>query len=251
MEKTGITHARGYILPAEWDRDLLKVSGDELYHLSRVLRVRRGDRIEIFNGRGGEGTAEVVALDQREARLQPLTRGHKPPPRPAVTLIQAVIREAHMDWVFQKAVELGASIIAPVWTTRGVVRAAPSENRKRRWEAVVLNAARQSRAAWLPSVEDPCELGDFLARRPRYDRFLVAALDPEAVPLRRALSAGGPLPETVAVLVGPEGDFTADELRAAREAGAVPVTLGERTLRSETAAIYLLSAIQLQFGVPN
>ncbi|MBU1908967.1 MAG: 16S rRNA (uracil(1498)-N(3))-methyltransferase, partial [Verrucomicrobia bacterium] len=192
----------------------------------------------------GAGTAEVLDLDKHRAQLRPLIREQKPPPRPAVTLVQAVIREAHMDWVVQKAVELGASVIAPVWTTRGVVRAAASDNRKRRWEAIVLNAARQSRAVWLPVVEDPVPLPDFLARRPRYDLFLVAALDQATVPLRHALAVVEGAPESVAALVGPEGDFTADELCAAREAGALAVSLGARTLRAETAALYLLSVIR-------
>lgn len=246
MSEPGKTHARAYIPGAAWESGEADVSGDEGHHLARVLRVHAGDRVEIFNGRGGEGAAEVLDVQKDQVRLRVLARGQKPAPRPEVTLAQAVIRETPMDWIVQKAVELGASALAPVWTARGVVRPSGKENRRRRWEAIVLNAARQCRAAWLPAVEAPVELPVFLAR-PRGGLFLVAALEPDAVPLRRALDVE-PAPDRVTVLVGPEGDFTADELRAAREAGAVPVTLGERTLRAETAALCLLSAIHYRFG---
>lgn len=242
------THVRCYVPPETWTAEPLEISGEEWHHLVRVLRVRCGDVVEIFNGRGGIGTAKVELVEHRLVRLRPLTHAQQPPPRPAVTLIQAILRETPMDWVLQKAVELGVSILAPVWTARGVVRPAPSENRKRRWEAIVLNAVRQSRTAWWPVVETPRALTDFLARVPRPDLFLVAALDPDAIPLRVALEVGGRTPESVAVLVGPEGDFTPEELRAAKEAGAVAVSLGERTLRAETAALYLLSVIQYQYG---
>ncbi|HOW97983.1 MAG TPA: 16S rRNA (uracil(1498)-N(3))-methyltransferase [Kiritimatiellia bacterium] len=246
MSEPGKTHARAFLPGAAWERGETELPADEGHHLARVLRVRAGDRVEIFNGRGGEGAAEVLEVVKDRVRLRVLSRAQKPEPRPAVTLALAVLRETPMNWAVQKAVELGAAAIAPVWTARGVVRPSGKENRCRRWEAIVLNAARQCRAAWLPSVEAPVELPAFLAR-PREGLFIVAALEPGAVPLCRALAAA-PAPERVTALVGPEGDFTPDELREARAAGAVAVTLGARTLRAETAALYLLSALQHQWG---
>ncbi|MBP7830968.1 MAG: 16S rRNA (uracil(1498)-N(3))-methyltransferase [Kiritimatiellae bacterium] len=246
MSEPGKTHARAYIPGAAWESGEVDVSGDEGHHLARVLRVHAGARVEMFNGRGGEGLAEVLEVRKDQVRLRVLSRVQKPEPRPAVTLALAVLREGPMDWIMQKAVELGASTIAPVWTERGVVRPSGKENRCRRWEAIVLNAARQCRAAWLPAVEAPVGLPAFLAR-PREGLFLVGALEPGAVPLRRTLAAE-PSPERVTVLVGPEGDFTPGELAAARRAGAVPVTLGERTLRAETAALFMLSALCCRWG---
>lgn len=249
MSEPGQTHARAFIPGAAWESGDVEASGDEGHHLARVLRVRVGDRVEIFNGRGGEGAAEVVNVAKDQVRLRVLSRAQRPASRPAVTLVQPVLREAQMDWVMQKAVELGASTVVPVWTARGVVRPSGSANRRRRWEAILLNAARQCRTAWLPAIEEAAELNDWLARRPP-GLLLLAALTADAVSLKQALAAG-PAPDRVAVLVGPEGDFTSGELRAAREAGAVAVTLGERTLRAETAALYLLSVLQHEWGGPG
>ncbi|MFH0953407.1 MAG: RsmE family RNA methyltransferase [Verrucomicrobiota bacterium] len=226
------------------------LKSDESHHLLNVLRVRVGQEIEVFNGEGGEGLAEVAGAGKGSIALRMLERTLCERPRVAVTLVQAVTREQKMDLVVQKAVELGALSIVPVLTEHGVVRLKPGDESSKktgRWSQIALHAAKQCGAAWLTRISPVQRLADYLAARPAYDLFLVCALTDDARPLRDVLAGARDRKlGTIGVLVGPEGDFSADELRAIRAAGALPVSLGGTTLRSETAAVYALSVLRYE-----
>jgi 16S rRNA (uracil1498-N3)-methyltransferase len=243
---------RCYVPPSDWSNELITLSHDEAHHAAHVLRAKVGQPVRVFDGRGREGVTEVKELKRNKLTLKMLQQSTKPRPRVSLTLIQALTREQKLDFILQKATELGASTIVPVITEHAIARIRPGEEEARlaRWRKIVLNAAKQCGAVWLPEVLAPVKMQTFLEVSPRYDLFLVASLAIDARPLRDVIVASRDRERsTIAFLIGPEGDLTVREDSAARNAGAIPVSLGDLTLRAETAAIYALGVLKYEFGV--
>lgn len=238
---------RCYIHPDDWLKSEIDLPAEEAHHVAQVLRAKPGDSVDVFNGCGGFGTAVVETAGKRGTTLTLGDRRQAPPPPVSVTLVQGLPREQKMDLIIQKAVELGVSAIVPVLTEHAVVRldGERSAGRKARWDRIALGAAKQSGNPWLPRIDAPIALADFLASRPAYDLFLLGALAGQPRPIRDVLR--GATPRTAAAAIGPEGDFSPAELQALLHAGAVPVTFGPIVLRAETAAIYVLTCLQYEY----
>jgi len=221
------------------------LTGSAARHLTRVLRLRPGQALTLFNGGGGEYAATIeaahgekvaVAVGEAQAieRESPL----------ALTLAQGVSRGERMDLVVQKATELGASRIVPLLTERSVVRlSAPQAARKlEHWRAIAIAACEQSGRNRLPKVLSPVPLAEFLRQGASGSRLLLS-------PTGSTRIQDVPTPvSSVTVLIGPEGGLTDAEQQAAVEAGFIPVRLGPRVLRTETAAITALALVQREFG---
>jgi 16S rRNA (uracil1498-N3)-methyltransferase len=173
-----------------------------------------------------------------------------PASSPAITLFQCVAKGARMEWLVEKAVELGAAAIVPVLSRHAVVKLPPGA-RVERWDRIADSALEQSNGVWRTRVEPVQDWKAALALVRTLQPTFVAALTPSARLLREVLA---PLtaqpPAAVAWFVGPEGDFAADELSSLLAAGAIPVSLGPRILRTETAALYGLCALSCAFGAP-
>ena len=199
-----------------------------------VLRLRTGEPVVVFDGSGGEWTAELrVSGRTATARLLE-ERFPAREPEVHVTLAQAVLKADRFEWVLQKGTELGVGAFHPLLTRRTVAGGA---GRLDRWRRIVIEAAEQCGRCRVPDVSPPRALGDVLARpgpavllwEGERRRPFAAAL---AAALALAPAGGG-----VRLLVGPEGGFEPDEVRAALAAGAIPASLGPRILRAETAAL--------------
>jgi 16S rRNA (uracil1498-N3)-methyltransferase len=214
-----------------------EIAGDDHHYLFRVRRLAAGDRLILFDGDGVEAEAEVVGAGPRTGTLavRPPRRGDAPTAR--LTVLLSIIKGERMDWCVAKLVELGVGRIVPVAAERSVVKLEPdrAERRADRYRAQVRAAAQQSRCALLPQVDPICRLDAALERVAAADLKLLLWEDPRAIPLRSAVPERAP--EALAVLVGPEGGFTSDELKQAQAAGFVAVGLGRRILRAETAAV--------------
>ncbi|GAB4357727.1 MAG: 16S rRNA (uracil(1498)-N(3))-methyltransferase [Immundisolibacter sp.] len=214
-------------------------------HAVKVLRLRAGDRLCLFNGRGGEFAA---TLEPGPGRTLQALVGEFTPDRTEsplrVRLLQGISRGERMDYALQKAVELGVGEIVPLVTERTVSRL-DGERQARRlahWRGVVLAACQQSGRTRLPPVAEPRALATQLAQ-PLDGAGLL--LDPRAA---RALLQTGPYQGTVNVLIGPEGGLSETEQAAARAAGYVGVRIGPRVLRTETAAVVALALLQALGG---
>jgi len=221
------------------------LQGSAAGHLTRVLRLRVGEALTVFNGAGGEYAASIehahagrvaVAVGELRAieRESPLT----------LTLAQGVSRGERMDLVVQKATELGASGLAPVLAERSVVRltAQQAERRLNHWRAIAIAACEQSGRNRLPAIASPVALKDFLRTSDGSMRLLLSpAATATLADLPRLVSA-------VTVLIGPEGGLAEAEQEAAVAAGFKPMRLGPRVLRTETAAIAALTLLQREFG---
>ncbi|HEX9626984.1 MAG TPA: 16S rRNA (uracil(1498)-N(3))-methyltransferase [Acidiferrobacterales bacterium] len=216
------------------------------HHAARVLRLRVGETVTLFNGAGGEYAAVIDAIDRERVRVT--VERHMPLERESplkVTLIQGVSARERMDIAIQKAVELGVERIAPVMTERSIVRLSGerADNRVRHWQQVVIAACEQCGRNRVPAVDALLPFVTWL------DKTAAAGarwmLHPDAEhPLRELREPVGP----IELLVGPEGGLTAAEIAAAIDAGFTPVRLGPRILRTETAAPALLAAAQALWG---
>ena len=228
------------------------LSKEAANHL-RVLRPKEGEEIELFDGRGkwrrfyvksdGRGFAFAAAAPVESAPHPPWT----------LTLFACVTKGSRWDWTIEKATELGATRIVPVVSARTIVRISADEReaKRERWTRIAEDAARQSDAKWLPDV---CEPVDFAASLPLVREtvcFAGALTTPPPPPIATALS--GRLPPSspqLSLYVGPEGDFTPEELAALLEV-ATPVSFGSTILRAETAAIYGLSVLKAALDVQS
>ena len=214
-----------------------------------MLRVRDGETVELFDGHGQTASARVAVPGRHELRLELLAPPtHHAPHACQLVLFACVSKGKRMDWTIEKGVELGVSRIVPVISTHTVVRLdeEDAEGRTGRWMRVAIEAARQSGAVWLPSIDTPVPLTAIGPLVRACAPVLVAALVPAAQPVPLVLAdirTRGAPPATAGWFVGPEGDFTADELEFLTGHGAIPVSLGHQVLRAETAAIWGLCVL--------
>ena len=225
----------------------LRLDADKAHYLGRVLRLRVGDRILIFDGDGNEFLTTIDDLGKNGATLR-VDEKTKPATETKlrVHLVQGMSRGERMDFVVQKATELGVKRITPVLTEHGVVKLDQERAAKRRdhWQKVASSACEQSGRARLPLIDAPQRLTTWLENRPpKVDVQLI--LQPgAATPL-----AGTAPPDTkVCVLIGPEGGFSESEVATATRAGFRAVGLGPRVLRTETCAVAALALMQGLWG---
>lgn len=222
---------------------------DESHHLIRVNRARVGDPVVVFNGQGAEWTCECAEADRRAARLIVKSTRRIPTPAATVTLAQALPKGKTFDQIIRKATELRVSRIVPLVSERTEVRLddARADSKHGKWEATAIEAAKQSGNAHLPEILPIQALDSFLKTADSFDLKLVASLHPGAGSLRPVLQNQAETPQNAVWLIGPEGDFTPDEIAAATTAGFVPITFGPLVLRCDTAAIHALSLLQYEW----
>jgi 16S rRNA (uracil1498-N3)-methyltransferase len=215
-------------------------------HLLRVLRLGLGDAVTLFNGDGYDYRAHISAIGKRSAEAEVLERVDVARESPLqVTLAQALARGEKMDLVLQKATELGVQRVAPVITERTEVRldAERADRRLQHWRGVVASACEQCGRARLPEVIEPQALHAFLAAE-QASGALILALDPEG----ELSLASLPDFESLVLVIGPEGGLSPRDLDQLRAAGAKGLRLGPRILRTETAGLAALSALQALHG---
>lgn len=244
-----------FYLPPDRCRELtLQLSGREAHHALHVLRLKRGEAVTVLDGAGHEFLCHVET-GSRVALALRVTRKDSIAPLPfQMTLFQSLPKGKIIETIIQKAVELGAGRIVPLLTDRVVAHMGTggAEAKRDKWQQVAIEAAKQSGAAWLPKIEAPTALREILARSEPFDLSLLGSLQPGSRHPREFFkefqARKGHPPRSVAIWIGPEGDFTLDELKAIQAGGALPVTLGPLTLRVETAAIYCLSVLNYELS---
>jgi 16S rRNA (uracil1498-N3)-methyltransferase len=225
----------------------LLVEGDRARYLGRVLRLRVGDEITVFNGEGPEWAATIGGMTRNTATLnvgESYEVGTESPLR--IHLVQGISRGERMDFVVQKATELGVTRITPVLTEYGVVKLDQARAGKRRdhWTSVAASACEQSGRTRLPLIDAPMTLKDWFGSKP-------AEADAELVLMPGAaasLAAIDTPTNRICLLIGPEGGLSEIEYEDAAISGFSAVSLGPRVLRTETAAVAALSVLQSRWG---
>jgi 16S rRNA (uracil1498-N3)-methyltransferase len=244
---------RFFVSPENWDSGSFRLSGPEAHHARDVLRMRAGEKLVLFNGRGHEITAEIIDFGDNEIGLRKLHEAETPPLQSRIVLGQAIPKGKNMDLIVQKAVEIGAAEIAPIVSDRTIVQMDEQAvaQKQSKWRQIAVEAAKQSGQNWLPHVHAPRKLSEFFATAEKsFDLQLIGSLQPGARHLKKVLadysSEHQHAPRSVLMLVGPEGDFTPAEIALAGSHGCQPITLGPIILRVETAAIYCLSILSYE-----
>jgi|ERR1017187_540921 16S rRNA (uracil1498-N3)-methyltransferase len=217
------------------------LSPEETHHALHVLRLKVGDTLNVFDGRGHEAQCSIAEITKDSVRLTILQHSSTPSLPCRITLAQAIPKKS-MDLIVQKTTELGVASIVPLVSERSVVKLDEDSKRIDRWREIALEACKQCGNNWLPEIHPPRKTREFLNSPGSFDLKLIASLQPDSKLLKPILGDAA-TPKSVLILVGPEGDFTPAELGLAKSAGCLPLSLGPLVLRAETAAIYTLSIL--------
>lgn len=216
------------------------------HHALRVLRLKVGESLILFDGRGGEWRAQIVGVGGTvRVVLEEFSERECESPL-AITLVQALPSSDKMDWVVEKSVELGVTAIHPVAAKRSVVKL-PAERMARRvthWNQIARAACEQCGRNRVPEVASVLDLPQYLAEAKRQNALCLQLAPEDGIALRDLQRPAGP----VIVMVGPEGGWDAGEMQMARTAGFQPLRIGPRVLRTETAGAAVLAAMQAVWG---
>ncbi|XP_044980209.1 ribosomal RNA small subunit methyltransferase E [Hordeum vulgare subsp. vulgare] len=223
--------------------EVVRIQGDEFWHMTRVLRLGINDRVELFDGAGGLVEGSIQKVDKNGSDVELLENARLIAPQGIQWHVFAAfgtLKGGRADWLIEKCTELGASSVTPLLTERCHTIA---ENRVDRLQRLVLAAVKQCQRVHDMSLKPPIQIHDLpLAVSQSKLAFLASA---EAPPVLSVLPKCGSEEESGLLIIGPEGDFTEEEVKVLKAAGAVPVGLGPCRLRVETATISLLSALML------
>jgi 16S rRNA (uracil1498-N3)-methyltransferase len=217
---------------------------EQLHHLKDVLRLKVNDGVSIFDGEGNDYAGVITGIDKRqvEIKVKQVRSANKTSVK--LTVACAIPKGSRMDEVIDYLTQLGVERIIPMRTERTVVKldSAKTEARLKRWQKIAQSAAQQSQRSRIPVIESVARFEDVILNSQDYDLKLIPNLSGERKPIREVVAETRP--KDVLVLVGPEGDFTAEEVGLALSQGFIAVSLGDTVLRVATAAIAVASYIK-------
>ncbi|MYN09002.1 16S rRNA (uracil(1498)-N(3))-methyltransferase [Pseudoduganella aquatica] len=216
-------------------------------HHVHVVRLAPGEAVTLFNGDGGEYTAVLQTVEKRRASAEIKAHTAREAELPyAVTVAQALPEASKMDWIIEKAVELGAAAFQPLAARRCVVRLSGDRAEKKlaHWQGVIISACEQSGRNRVPQLAPVDEFKDWIAQQDLHRRVI---LTPRATQSLADWARHQP-PQALTIMVGPEGGFSDDEENLAVAQGALPLSMGPRILRTETAALAALAALNASWG---
>jgi len=237
-----------FYVPKECVRGgLIHISGRETHHITDVMRLKALDKVVTFDGTGREYVGFIKEIKNKSVIIEIIeTKSAIGKESSKITLIQAIPKKDKMDYIVEKSTELGISSIIPVVTGRTI----PDWDQTKklaivdRWSKIAREASKQCGRSDIPDIAQIKSFSDIAADAAGYDLALIAALDDKAVKLKDTLKSftGG----KVAIAIGPEGDFTPDEINSARTNGFKLVNLGSRVLKSDTAGLFVLAILNYE-----
>ena len=248
---------RFYLPPEQCNAATLFLGGREAHHAQHVLRLRNGDDVIVLDGAGTELRCRVEKSDRDKVQLEVTTRNQTPPHLCQITLLQSVPKGKMIESIIQKATELGVARVVPILSERVALQIespAAARRKQDKWQQVAVEAIKQCGSTWLPRVDAPISPSQFLAKGETFDLPLVASLQSGSRHAREYFRTfreeRKSAPRSVCIWIGPEGDFTPEEVGSFLSAGCRPITLGPLVLRCETAATYCLSIINYELQSP-
>lgn len=248
---------RFYLPPEKCGGPELTLDGSEAHHAAKVLRLAAGDPATVLDGVGHEFSCTVVSVAKNAVVLAVREKKFVSPNPWRISLAQAIPKGKLFDSIVQKAAELGTFAVIPLLTERVISQLDDdrTETKLSQWRSTAVESIKQCGSGWLSRVDPPMKLEELLPRTKEFDLVLVASLHPGSEHPRYWFqeyeSQHHRPPQSVLIWVGPEGDFTPNEISAIVAAGARPMTLGRWVLRCETAAIYSLSVINHELQLLN
>ena len=235
---------RFFAPPAQIDGRTVTLSREETRHLKQVLRLKAGDRVEVFDGEGREYLCEISDVTKSGAALEVIEEREPAAPESLLdlTLAVSIYKNDKLDLVVQKAVELGVTKLELLVTSRGEIKFRDAGKRTDRFRKIAMEATKQCERAKVMVVEEPVTFEDYLSRVDNSRVLLMfSEKDGDAIP-----AMGDP--KKITALIGPKGGWEDSEIELAVAKGFVPVKLGRRIMRAETAAITFAALLQHRFG---
>ena len=219
----------------------------QFHHLKDVLRLKAGDNVAVFDGEGNEFAGVIESIEKKRAMIKVAAVNRGMRDKISLTIACAVPKGDRMDDVIDQLTQLGVARIIPMWTERVVVKLdeAKKAARFKRWRTIAQSAAEQSQRINLPTIMPVTPMADVVTGSQDYDLKLIPHLTGERRPIKDALTGDA---KRIIVLIGPEGDFTPEEVQKALDAGFIPVSLGDTVLRVATAAVAVAGFIRLASG---
>jgi len=230
------------------------LTSQQAHQIRNVLRMGPGDHIIVLDNIGSEYTVALTKVGQQQVIGEVI---YKQPaqgePRTQITLYQSLLAREKFEWVLQKCTEVGVTRFVPMVTERSIVRRSITVTARRlsRWRRIVTEAAEQSGRGRIPQLEAPVNFGDAVSKLEGFDFCLIGSPQAAGQNLRKLLRTDNTIPVAVALLIGPEGGFTKQEVQLAQANGAIPISLGRRILRTETAAVVTTGLILYELGEPE
>lgn len=235
-----------FVDPSRIDSSRAVITGADVNHIRNVLRMKPGEAVRISDGRGGcyEGVIETLESHEVTVRLTEGKTESTELPIEAV-LFQGLPKGDKMEWIIQKCTELGVRAIIPVQTGRSVVKLdeKKADAKVKRWSAIAESAAGQSKRMLIPQVRPVINFKQAMSEAAAFDIKLIPYENARGMEYTRSCVRQIKPGDRVAFFVGPEGGFSEEEIGEAKAVGFVPITLGKRILRTETAGISLLSML--------
>lgn len=227
---------------------IVRLCDEDARHAIRVLRMKEGEGAEIFAD-GKRYAAEIADMENGDVLCRIMDELPSTEAKLRITLYQGLPKADKMELITQKAVELGADCVVPVAMSRCVVQLDHKDGRKKqeRWQKIAREACKQSGRCQMMTVEEPITMKELLARLPEHEAAIVPWEDAEGFGLR-SFHQQYPDIRDVAIVIGPEGGMSAEEVSAMQDAGCSSVTLGPRILRTETAGLCAISALMCLYG---
>jgi 16S rRNA (uracil1498-N3)-methyltransferase len=239
-----------FFAPKENVRDnIIIIDGQEAKHILNVMRLSENDKVVVFDGTGKEYTGFIKETKPKSLIVEIVSvKTPKYGKLPEITLAQALPKKGKMDYIVEKATELGASSVIPILSERTVVKIDEENNSKKteRWKKIVHEAAKQCGRTDVPEVSDIKKFYDVIEKISDFDLALMGCLSNDTINLKEAISnfSSG----KIIIFIGPEGDFTPEEIKIAKDANCKTVTFGNRVLKSDTAGLYALSVLAHEFS---
>lgn len=232
--------------PSQVQGDKIEIEGTDVNHIKNVLRMKIGEKVQISDQSGKNYSCELEAFEAEKVRFQILEERESENELPSrIYLFQGLPKSDKMEWIVQKAVELGVYEVIPVATHRAVVKLDEKKAVKKiaRWNAIAEGAAKQSGRDVIPCVKEVMSLENALSYAASLDLILMPYEDVEGMEKTRRVIGQIKPGQSIGIFIGPEGGFEETEVQKAQKSGAVPVTLGKRILRTETAGLTVLSIL--------
>ncbi len=230
---------------------LVNICGSEAKHISRVLRMCPGDSLVLMDAMGNRYKCRISSITKNNVELEIEEVLPKPSPSPVqIALAQALLKSKAMDLFIQKVTELGVNAIYPFFSARTVVKLRPDmmQSKLRHWEEIAKNATKQSDCLTPPEIFPPCSFEDLLDKWKRENCLKIILWEGKAYTNLKNILSGRRQHKKVIGIIGPEGGFAMEEIVIAEAAGFIPVSMGRRILRAETAGIVLATLTQYELG---